>query len=99
MSGDSIEVTIAGSRITVPVYRDEATTKALAQRVSQEISAIEKASDRIDTRAFALRAAMRFAADRRDLESKHSKEIAELQVALAELSEKLADLLDRHSLG
>ena len=97
MNGDSVEVTIAGSRIRVPIYRDEATTKALAQRVSQEISVIEKSSDRIDTQAFALQAAMRFAAETKDLEASHKKDVAQLQVALDELSSKLAELLKLHS--
>ena len=99
MSENTVQVTIAGSRIRVPIYRDEAATKGLAQRVSQEISVIEKSSDRIDTHAFALQAAMVFAAETRDLEASHRKEVAQLQVALSELSAKLAALLDRHSLS
>ena len=99
MSKDSVEVTIAGSRIRVPIFGNEAATKALAERVSQEIAAIEASSERIDTQAFALQAAMAFAAESRSLEATHHKEVAQLQVALEELSAKLAELLERHSLG
>ncbi len=92
-------MTIAGSRIRVPIFGDEAATKALAERVSQEVTAIEASSERIDTQAFALQAAMAFAAESRGLEADHTQEVAQLQVALDQLSAKLAELLERHSLG
>jgi cell division protein ZapA (FtsZ GTPase activity inhibitor) len=98
VSKGSVEVTIAGSRIHVPIFGDEAVTKALAERVSQEVTAIEKSSERIDTQAFALQAAMAFAAESRRLEANHNKEVAQLQVALDQLSAKLAELLERHTL-
>jgi cell division protein ZapA (FtsZ GTPase activity inhibitor) len=99
VSKGNVEVTIAGSRIRVPIFGDEAATKALAERVSQEVAAIEASSERIDTQAFALQAAMAFAAESRHLEANHGKEVAQLQVALNELSAKLAELLERHTLS
>ncbi len=88
-----IKVRIAGKNISVPVYRDRRTTLQLAKRLDERIQEIEKASDRIDTQAFALEAAIAFAAELADAEQEHEDETAEVFRDMDRLSETLDKLV------
>lgn len=79
MTQDTIRIEIAGVSLTVPVYGDVINTKRLADDVATRIREIEGRSSRIDTQAFALEAAVSFAAD--------------LQQSLDERAEDTRDLL------
>ncbi|MBI2424804.1 MAG: cell division protein ZapA [Candidatus Hydrogenedentes bacterium] len=63
MSDDFMQVLIAGTRLVVPIVKDKKTTFELAAKLSERLKALEEAADRIDTQAFALRAAFDFAAE------------------------------------
>jgi len=52
-----IEVRIANIPVRVPVYRDEATTRALAEELNARIQQLEQKARKIDTQAYALRVA------------------------------------------
>ncbi len=63
MSPARVRVKLAGKTIEVPVYGDSHATQQLAARVNARIKEIEERSGRIDTQAFALEAALAFAAE------------------------------------
>lgn len=63
MNAARIRVELGGKSIQVPVYKDRETTLALVRRVNERLAEIERDSDRIDTQAFALQAAVSFAAE------------------------------------
>jgi len=91
-----IDVRIAGKNITVPVYRTTEHTKALAARLNERIKEIEAESDRIDTQAFALQAALSFAAEAVAMEQDHEAEQAELHNDLDELGRRLENLAKQY---
>ena len=68
MSGPRVKVKLGGKTVEVPVYRDSRATLKLAERLNERLKAIEAASGRIDTQAFALEAAFAFAAEAQRLE-------------------------------
>lgn len=63
MTSELVRIEIAGVTITVPVYGDVMHTRRLAAEVTRRISQIEQQSTKVDTQAFALAAALSFAAD------------------------------------
>ncbi len=93
MSADSrIEVTIAGIRLRIPICVDAKTTLALAQRVSERIKQIEAEASKIDTQAFALQAAMSFAAELEESRHDRVEETAQTLKALDSLAVALEGL-------
>lgn len=93
MIEERTKVRIAGKSITVPVYHDRKTTLRLVKRVDDRIKEIEKASDRIDTQAFALEAALSFVAELAQGEASHEKETTEVFNDLDRLSKTLDELV------
>ena len=63
MSDELMEVVVGRVRIKVPVIQDKNTTLRVARAVDARLEAIEKRSPSIDSHAFALEAAMSFAAE------------------------------------
>ena len=96
MIEERTRVRIAGKSITVPVYHDRRTTLRLIKLVDDRIKEIEKASDRIDTQAFALEAALSFAAELAEAEKAHEKETTEVFNDLDRLSKTLDELVNEH---
>jgi cell division protein ZapA (FtsZ GTPase activity inhibitor) len=88
-----VEVTLGRTRVSVPVRGDEATTHAIAQRVTEALDAIEADSPRIDTQRFALLAAFEFAAELHDVTARREGETRELVEALDRLHDALTALL------
>ena len=93
MIEERTKVRIAGKTITVPVYHDRRTTLRLVKLVDDRIKEIEKANDRIDTQAFALEAALSFAAELAEAEKTHEKETTEVFNDLDRLSKTLDELV------
>ena len=93
-----IKARIAGKTITVPVYRDRRTTLRLIQRLNQRIQEIEKESDRIDTQAFALQAALSFAAELTEIEAEQEEETTQVFNDLDNLSKTLEHLLNEYGI-
>ena len=94
MKGDRIEVKVGGKTVSVPVYQDRRTTLRLVQRLDAKLKEIEAESPRIDTQAFALEAALAFAAELADTETLHETESKEVFKELDQISKEL-DLLVR----
>ena len=92
MIEERTKVRIAGKTITVPVYRDRRTTLRLAKRLDERIQEIEKAGSRIDTQAFALEAAISFAAELADAEQEREEETTQVFNDLDSLSKTLDEL-------
>lgn len=63
MNPSWIEIAIGKMHLRSPVVVDEATTQRIAGLVNVRLEEIEKNSDRVDSYAFALLAAMSFAAE------------------------------------
>jgi len=63
MKPDAIEVTVGNIPLKVGLVIDEKTTRKVAQKVNARLEEIESQSARIDTREFALMAAVSFAAE------------------------------------
>lgn len=94
MSESKIEVTLAGVRLNIEPYGDPETTRRAAAEVSRMVLEIEARSSRIDTQAFALEAALAFAAQL-DLRDKDQvTETKDLMVVFDELTGSLRALLD-----
>lgn len=89
---------VAGVTLDLPMYRDAETTEKLAQEVTQRIREIEETSQRIDTQAFALAAAVSFAAELADAREEHRRDSADaaksLTVILARLDEIIQSFAD-----
>jgi hypothetical protein len=91
---ESLPVVIRGVKVLVPVYRDKETTHEIATRVDAHVQGIESGAKRVDSHAFALRAAYDFAV-RHDLaEREHEREQREMSSILGEL-ESLINRLSR----
>jgi len=99
MIGERMEVRVGGKRILVPVYGDRRTTLLLVKRLNERLEEIEKTHDRIDTQAFALEAALSFAADLADAEAEHEDETAEVFRDLDGLAQSVDALVREHGLG
>ncbi len=92
MIEERTKVRIAGKTITVPVYQDRRTTLRLVKLVNERIEEIEKSSERIDTQAFALQAALSFAAELAGAQEDHEHESTEVYNDLDRLSKTLDEL-------
>ena len=62
MTDPRMKVKVGGKTLEVPVFKDARTTLKLAEALNERMKFIEAASGRIDTQAFALEAALAFAA-------------------------------------
>lgn len=99
MSGGHMEVTIGGHTLTVPVHGTPEQTQALARAVDKKLRDIEAESDRIDTQAFALQAAMAFAAEVDRLKRGEKREEAKAHQRLERVSDDLNALVEQHQRG
>ncbi len=91
MSPARVKVKLAGKTIEVPVYGDSQLTQKLAARVNARIKEIEQRSSRIDTQAFALEAALAFAAE---LQHVQDESDADRNTVYAEL-DRLSKTVDK----
>lgn len=82
MTEPTVRTKIANVTLNLPVYRDKQTTLALAEAVSDVVAEMEANADRIDSQAFALRAAFEFAVRLKDLETQNDADLRELLKAL-----------------
>lgn len=94
MSDSKIEVTLAGVRLNIRPYGDPETTRRAAQEVTRLLREIEARSNRIDTQAFALEAALALAAELELKDQDQVRETKELLVAFDRLTESLRKILD-----
>ncbi|MBI3119824.1 MAG: cell division protein ZapA, partial [Candidatus Hydrogenedentes bacterium] len=78
----TILVQLGNAKLRIPVFRDEVTTRTLAQQVSERLKKIEGESERIDTQAFALRAAFEFAAEVHELRVAREQDQRDMGVCL-----------------
>lgn len=83
---------MAGKAIEVPVYGDSQLTQKLAARVNARIKEIEQRSGRIDTQAFALEAALAFAAELQEVEDAADEDRKAMFAALEGLSREIDKL-------
>ncbi|HIJ66528.1 MAG TPA: cell division protein ZapA [Candidatus Hydrogenedentes bacterium] len=93
MSPDVIETRIAGVPIQVPIYTDIEHTRRIIDIVNDRLRDIESSSSRIDTQAFALLAAVSFAAEVEDLAKAAERDDREVLVALDAILDGLRDLI------
>lgn len=61
MSGEYVQARVAKVNLRLPLYRDAATTLAIADEVTAKVAELEAEAGRIDSQAFALQAAYAFA--------------------------------------
>ena len=92
------KVRIAEKTITVPIYHDRRTTLRLAKRLDERIQEIEKASERIDTQAFALEAALSFAAELAAAEQEREDETTQAFKDRGRWSKPLDEILRKYGL-
>ena len=93
MSDEMIQAKIANVTLRLPVYRDKKTTLALAKEVGEVVASMEANADRIDSQAFALRAAFEFARRLKALEDKDADD----EIALIKALDGTASALQRHA--
>ena len=96
---ERVEVKIGGKTIQVDVYQDKETTLRLAALVNKRIKQIEGQNDRIDTQAFALEAALSFAAQGEAAETGRKEDSKEMMIELERLSGALRAIEDDHRMG
>ncbi|MFP4499742.1 MAG: cell division protein ZapA [Candidatus Hydrogenedentota bacterium] len=92
MSEASITVRIGKVDLRVPVYQDEAATRALAEELSGRLAEIEQASDRIDTPAFMLTLAYECAVDARQARAELARDTKDMLKAMDALRERVQRL-------
>ena len=83
---------IANAKISVPLHKDANTSKKISEEVSERIREIEDETGRIDTQAYALRAAFEFAAKAHAQQEGHEKDIAEFIKALDAIQSRLREI-------
>jgi cell division protein ZapA (FtsZ GTPase activity inhibitor) len=84
-----VRLKIGGKAVDAPVFEDVHTTRELAKKVTERLAEIEKASNRIDTQAFALIAAMSFAQEAEAMAKAQEAETEEMLRRLDDLSKRL----------
>ncbi len=92
MSGETIHIRVAGVPIETPVYQNEARTREIVAEVEKRLETIEAASKRIDTQAFALRAAVELAIELNRTLDEREEETRELVKTLSRLADQLQRL-------
>ena len=99
MSPRQIKVKLGNAEIQLPLYQDEKTSKQIAQRVTERLKRIEEESDRIDTHAFALRAAFEFAAEAHAIQQEADDDTREIGVALDAIATRLKEIVAEFEAG
>lgn len=87
-----VQVTINKSTVEVPLVESVDVTEAIAARVTQMLLEIEGEGGRINTHAFALRAAHTFAAELRMCQEERARETMEVAKTLDRLASQLEEL-------
>ncbi len=82
MSEETIQAKVANVTLRLPVYRDKKHTLELAEEVEALVASMEAEGGRIDSQAFALRAAYEFARRLKVLEDENAAEERALIKAL-----------------
>ncbi len=93
-----MNVKIANATVSVPMCEDEETTRQIARMVSDRIQAIEENAIRIDSHAFALRAAYEFAAALHDAKKDQQADEQQIATALDAIATKLQNLADEYAI-
>jgi len=91
---ETMNVTVGGVKLTVPVFEDAVTTHGIIQQVGERLAAIEASAARIDTQAFALQTAVSFAMDLAKLRSEIEWDNRELANALSAILKNLQKTID-----
>jgi cell division protein ZapA (FtsZ GTPase activity inhibitor) len=92
MKEDRVAVRIGNVNLEVPVYQDEAATRALAKELSERLAEIERASGRIDTPAFMLTLAYEYAIAAREAKAALANDTRDMLKALDALRERVQRL-------
>ena len=93
MSKEGIDVTLAGTRIRVPIFKDEETTVAIVERVQSRLEDISK-TGRVNTQAWALQTALSFAIEVEEVKQAADDEARLLDKRLKTLTQRLNALTD-----
>jgi len=97
MTAQTHRTSVAGVTIDLPIFQNPETTEQLAQQVTERVREIEASSKRIDTQAFALTAAVSFAAELAQAIKHHDHDIAEVTKALSAIVQRLDDLIQTYN--
>jgi cell division protein ZapA (FtsZ GTPase activity inhibitor) len=93
---DRVKVKIGGRVYDVPVFEDKDHTLTLAKDLNKRLEFIENNSDRIDTQAFTVEAAMELLSDlyesQAELKDQESKYLSELDTLDTELTRLIKHL-------
>ncbi len=79
--------------LDIPICENEETTIRIVQQVNECLQKIEDESDRVDSMAYALKAAVSFAAELHKAEAERANETKEILLALDAISEALRAIL------
>ena len=105
MNDETMEVTVGRVRLKIPVIQDAQTTNRIVHAVNKRIDEIERRSHSVDTHAFALEAAISFAAqldqanqetelERKETRHESEQDAKEMLLALTKINESLGALLE-----
>lgn len=95
MTESRIKAKVGGITLTVPIVRDEKTTRLFIQQVNDRLAQIEVESQRVDTQAFALQAAVALAAELQAERDDRAADAREFVKALAQLQSSLKTLTEQ----
>lgn len=99
MSGEFIQARVAKVNLRLPLYRDAATTLAIADEVTAKVAELEAEAGRIDSQAFALQAAYAFAVALRQEKAAREEDNRDLLKALDRIAEQLRRMLEAETTG
>ena len=97
MSGEFVQARIAKVNLRLPVYHDAQTTLRLAEEVSARVAEMEAEAGRIDSQAFALQAAVAFAAELHADKAAREADNRELLKALNRIASQLKAMLEANA--
>lgn len=93
----STTVRIRNLPVVVPIVENQAVTEALVTQLETRLTEIEEGAGRVDTQAFALRAAFDSLAELHQLRQEHEHDHKDLLKALSALSDRLQSLAEQAS--
>ncbi len=91
----TMQVKVGRRLLDVPICEDEETTRKIAKEIDDRIDAIEARSDRVDSIAYALTAAVELAIELHKARTDHERENKELFMALEKTEETIRRIAEK----
>ncbi len=94
-STDTMQLKVGRRFLDVPICDDEETTRKIAKEIDDRLDAIEERSDRVDSVAYVLTAALELAIELHKARKDHERENKELFMALEKTEETIRRIAEK----